>query len=97
MNLKEKAENWLMNVLLGKLVARGAVLLTGLIMGPVVQGFAAQSGIDLHVDTVKLTGGLMLAANAGFEWFKARRMANPASPAVQTNPALLPPNPVPGA
>lgn len=96
MNLKMKAENWLLNVLLGKLVARGAVLLAGFIMGPVVQGLAAQAGVDLHVDTMKLTGGLMIAANAGFEWFKARRMADPSSPAVQTNTALLPPNPIPG-
>lgn len=90
MNLKQKAENWLLNVLLGKIVSRGAALLAGLIMGPVVQGYAAQAGIDLHVDTVKLTGGLMIGANIAFEWFKAKRMANPLSPAVQTDPAKIP-------
>lgn len=89
MNLKHRAENWLLNVLLGKIVSRGGVLLAGLIMGPAVQGVAAKAGIDLHVDPVKLTGGLMIVANAAFEWFKARRMANPTSPAVQTDPAKI--------
>ena len=97
MNIKEKLENWLMNVAIGKAVSRGAVLLAGLIMGPVVQGFANQAGIDLHVDQTKLTGGLMLGANWLFEWFKAKRAANPASPTVQTDPKKVLPNNAPPA
>lgn len=85
--MKDRIESWLLNVMLGKMVARGAALLVGLIMGPIVQGYANRAGVDLHIDTVKLTGGLMLGANWLFEWFKARRMANPASPAIQTDPA----------
>ena len=88
-----KIESWLLNVAIGKAVSRGAVLIAAYLSGPIVQGIAAQAGITLAVDQKELAGGLMLGANWLFEWFKARRAKNPASPAVQTNPALVAPPP----
>lgn len=82
-------ENWLLNVFAGKLVARAAVLIAAYIAGPVVQGLAAKAGLSIAADPAKVQAGLMVAFNAAFEWFKARRMANPASPAVQTDPAKI--------
>src|ERR1035437_1661328 len=80
-------ENWLLNVFLGKLVARTAILIAAFVAGPVVQGLAAKAGIQVAIDPVKLGAELMVLGNAAFEWFKARRMANPNSPAVQTDAA----------
>ncbi len=81
----DKIEGWLLNVFLGKLVARAAILIAAYVAGPIVQGLATKAGISVAVDPAKLQVELMLLANAAFEWFKARRMANPNSPAVQTD------------
>ena len=81
--MKDKIENWMLNVFLGKLVARGVVLATAWLVGQ-----AASAHIQL--DPAQVSGALVLGANSLFEWVKARRMANPASPAVQTDPKLLP-------
>lgn len=80
-----------MNVFAGKLVARAAVLIAAYVAGPVVQGLAAQAGLSVSVDPLKLQAGMMLLANAAFEWLKARRMDNPNSPAVQTDPSKITP------
>lgn len=86
-------ENWLMNVALGKLVARIAIIAASYVAGPVIQGFAGKVGIGLSVDPVKLQAELLTLAMAAFEWFKARRAANPASVTVQTDPAKVAPAP----
>ena len=85
----DKIEGWLLNVFLGKIVARTAVLAAAYVAGPVVQGLAAKAGVQVAVDPVKLQVELMILANAAFEWFKKRRMANPVSPATQTDPSKL--------
>lgn len=98
MNLKEKAENWLMNVFAGKILARAAVSIAGAIVGaaaaPVIAGHPLP-GIVL--DQVQISEFLVaVGAGAGhaiFEWFKAKRMANPLSPTVQTDPAKAQPAP----
>ncbi len=81
----DKIEGWLLNVFLGKLVARAAVIIAAYVAGPIVQGLATKAGVTVSVDPLKLQVEMMLLANAAFEWFKARRMANPNSPAVQTD------------
>ena len=86
-------ENYLLNVFLGKLIARGAVTVAGGLIGFLAtdkaQSLLALLGVHLQIDQTTMVAGLTTigagAAHAGYEWFKARRMANPASPAVQTD------------
>lgn len=82
-----KLEDFLLNKFAGKLIARGVVLLAGLVVGK-----AASVGV--HMDPTEVAGAFGLGATWLFEWFKARRMANPNSPAVQTDkskPGAVPP------
>lgn len=80
-----KLEDWLLNIFVGKVVARTAVMLAGYVAGPVVQSLAGKAGVSVSVDPLKLQAAMMIALQIGFEYFKARRMANPNSPAVQTD------------
>ena len=87
-NLREnemlnKLEGFLLNKFAGKLIARGVVILSSLIVGKAASA-------KIHLDPLEVAGALTLAGNAAFEWFKARRMANPMSPAVQTDVAKAP-------
>lgn len=91
MNIKDKIEDWLLNKFAGKLLARAAVTIAAYVAGPVVQGLAAKAGIAVSVNPGELEAGLIVAAHSAFEWFKARRMKNPTSPAVQTDKTLDPP------
>lgn len=89
----KKLEDFILNKFVGKLIARGAVILASVIVGK-----AASAHISL--DQAEVIGAITLAANGLFEWIKARRMANPASPAVQTDlskvvPAATPETPKP--
>lgn len=79
-------ENWLLNVFMGKVFARLAVTLVGVVASLPVQHILAMAGIQVQIDPVALAGGMTILAHAAFEWFKSKRMANPASPAVQTDP-----------
>lgn len=79
-----KIEDFLLNKFAGKLLARGAVIASGWLAG------LALSQAGVHLDQAELQGAMILAANSLFEWFKAKRMANPASPAVQTDASKLP-------
>lgn len=79
-------ENWIFNVLIGKLVARMVVTLVAALSSAAVKPILAQFGLHIEIDQAELTTGMIAAAHAAYEWFKARRMANPASPAVQTDP-----------
>lgn len=74
-------ENFLLNQFGGKLIARGVVLASAFIVAQ-----AAAEGLTLN--PVEVTGALMIWADWAFEWFKKRRMANPNSPAIQTDPKL---------
>jgi len=111
MKLLERAEDFLMNKLAGKLIARGATSLGGTIaalavawlgsdqaQAALVKGLALAGPIldaaGVHVSSGPINqvalgsaigGVLVAAAHAGFEWFKAKRAANPASPTVQTD------------
>lgn len=85
--MKNKIESWLLNVLAGKIVARAAVTIVAWVGSVGVQAVLKQAGIQVQIDPAELTTGLIAGGHAVFEWFKARRMANPLSPAVQTDPA----------
>ena len=81
----DKIEGWLLNVALGKFATRAAILIAAYVAGPIVQGLAAKAGLQIAIDPAKLQVEMMIGANAAFEWFKARRAANPNSPAIQTD------------
>ena len=63
----KKLEDFLFNKFAGKIIARGAVTLAGLISAKL----AALAGI--HVDPLELQAALIAAAHAAFEWIKAKR------------------------
>ena len=79
-------ENWVFNVLIGKLVARLIVTLVAALSSAAVKPILAQFGLHVEIDQAQLTTGMIVTAHAVYEWVKAQRMANPASPAVQTDP-----------
>lgn len=87
----DKIEGWLLNVFLGKVLTRVAIVIAAYVAGPLVQGLAVNAGIHIAIDPAKLQAELMTLSLVAFEWFKKRRMANPSSPAVQTDPALIAP------
>lgn len=67
-------ENWLFNVMLGKLVARACVTIAAFVASSAVQAALAHYGVHgVTVDPVELNTGLVLAAHAAYEWFKAWR------------------------
>ena len=80
-----KIENWLLNVFIGKVITRMAVTIIGLIASAPVQAVLAQMGVQVQIDSTTLAGGMIALAHAIFEYFKKRRMANPESPAIQTD------------
>lgn len=84
-------ENWLLNVAIGKAVARLAVTAAAYAAAPAARALLLQAGISYSVDPAALAAGLIAAGHAAFEWFKARRAANPNSVTTQTNPALIVP------
>ncbi len=81
----DKIEGWLLNVFAGKLVAREAVTIAAAAMAPAIQAVLAKYGVHYTINSTELAVGMIAGAHAAFEWFKARRMANPNSPAVQTD------------
>jgi hypothetical protein len=95
----DKIESFFMNQFAGKVIARGAVTLAGVIAAylgsPAAQagiakglGLLATVGLHVQIDPVNqtvLAGAFIAGAQWVFEWFKARRAANPASPTVQTD------------
>lgn len=84
-----RVEGWLLNVFLGKLLARAAVTITAYVASTQVQNALALAGVHgLVIDRAELTAGLIAAAHVIFEYFKKRRMANPGSPAVQTDESV---------
>lgn len=94
-------EDWLLNKFWGKIVARATVGLAGAIAAGLVSpkpasllASAAAHGVSLSVDPNAVAAAVVTAGSmAGhwiFEWFKARRMANPNSPAVQTDDTKAP-------
>lgn len=85
MNIKQKIEGWLFNVYGGKLVARGAVLAAALVSTKLLPFVAASTGVVIPFTEAQVLASLTAAFLWAFEEIKRRRMANPASPAVQTD------------
>ena len=85
MKIRERIEGWLLNRFGGKILARLAVTIVAYLASAPIQALLAKAGISLAVNPDELTAGLIAGAHAIFEWFKARRAANPASPAIQTD------------
>lgn len=83
-----KIEDFLLNKFAGKIIARGAVILGGIVVGK-----AASAHITL--DQTEVIAAFTAGANWIFEWFKARRMKNPSSPAVQTDLSKVTSDPEP--
>lgn len=77
-----KLEDFFLNKFAGKLLARAAVTLAGVLVGQA-------ASLQISLDPAEVTLALTTAAHAAFEWFKARRMKNPNSPAVQTDASKL--------
>lgn len=73
-----KVENFFLNKFAGKLIARGAVLVAGLLVGQA-------ASFQVSLDPAEVQAAVVLAFNSLFEYIKARRMANPTSAAVQTD------------
>ncbi len=74
----DKIEDFFLNRFAGKLIARAAVTVAAYLASGVV-------GVHINVDPNELAAAITLAAHGAFEWFRARRAKNPASPAVQTD------------
>ena len=87
-------ENWVFNVYGGKLVARGAALASGWIIAHALPVIAAKAGVPLPFTPDQITAGMLSLSMFLFETIKKARMANPASPAVQTD-ARLPGSDIP--
>ena len=87
MNIKQKIEGWLFNVYGGKIVARGATLAAAWIFSKALPLIAAKTGVVIPFTEAQILGSLLAASMWAFEEIKRRRMANPASPAVQTDPS----------
>ena len=91
MNIKERIENWLLNVYGGKIVARGATLAAAWVFSKLLPLIAVKTGVVIPCTEAQILGSLLAASMWVFEEVKRRRMKNPASPTVQTDKALLPP------
>lgn len=99
----KKIEDFFMNQLAGKLISRGAVIAAGGIAAYASSApaqallgkaafIASIFGVPLppiHVNEIALATALATGANWLFEYFKARRMANPESVTVQTDKTKL--------
>lgn len=80
-----KIEDFLMNRFAGKAIARIAIVVAGYIAGPLASLVLAKTGVAIHVDPTEVQTSVTSALMLGFEWFKAKRAANPNSVTVQTD------------
>ena len=78
-------ENWIFNVYGGKLVARGAALASAWLIAHALPAIAAKAGVPLPYTPEQITSGMLALSMFLFETVKKARMANPSSPAVQTD------------
>lgn len=84
--MRAKLENWIFNVLVGKLAARAAISIVALVASTKIQAAMAFVGIHgVEINPIELAGAMVIASHSAFEWFKAMRMKSPNSPAVQTD------------
>lgn len=83
--MKNWIEGWIFNVYGGKIVARGTTLAAGWLFAHLIPSAAAYFGVVVPFSQDQLTASLMAFSMWVFEEVKKRRMANPASPAVQTD------------
>lgn len=68
-------ENWLLNVFVGKLVARACVTVAAFVASQGVQAALAHYGVHgVTIDPVELNTGAIALGHAAFEWFKAWRL-----------------------
>ena len=73
-------ENWLLNVFLGKIIARAAVTIAGLAAAGGIHDALSAYGVQVQIDPTLLAGGTTVAAHALFEWVKKSRLATAAAP-----------------
>ncbi len=78
-------ENWIFNVYGGKIVARGAALAAAWVIAHALPAIAAKTGVPLPFTPEQITAGMLSLSMFIFETIKKFRMANPNSPAVQTD------------
>jgi len=82
-------ENWLLNVFLGKVVARAAVTVaSALAAGPVHEGLAA-IGLSVDINQTAFAAGVIGLGQAAFEWYKKKRLAPTAPPAPPVTKAAI--------
>lgn len=76
-------ENWLLNVFVGKLVARACVTVASFAASAGVQAALAHYGVHgVTIDPVELNAGAVLLGHSAFEAFKAWHMKSQAAPVV---------------
>ena len=71
-------QDWLLNQFVGKLVARTAVTIAGAVAGPAVQAILSKAGVTVVVDPAQLQLGMVAAAHAAYEAYKAWHQGTPA-------------------
>lgn len=79
-------ESWIVNKFAGKVSTQVVVIVASYLSSAPVRELLAKLGVSITVDQAALQAGVTAFAAVAYEWFKKRRRANPASPAVQTDP-----------
>lgn len=69
-----KLEGWLFNKVAGKLVARAAVTLCGLLASEKVKAVLSAYGVSVEVRPEELAAGAIAAGHGLYEWFKHWRI-----------------------
>lgn len=78
--MRQWIENFFLRNFAGKLIARAAVTVAGIVAGSKVQGAAAAVGISISIDPTILEGALSTGALYLYELVKAKRAGKPAPP-----------------
>jgi hypothetical protein len=69
----KRLENFLLNKIMGKMLARAAVTATAFICGPLVKIVETKTGIHIPLSDVEVNAALITGAHALFEMLKAWR------------------------
>lgn len=80
-----KIEDFFLNKLAGQVIARLSILAATLVSGPLAAYVTAKTGVHLTVSPVEVQMAVGSLLTLAFGKLKAMRMANPNSPAVQTD------------
>lgn len=79
-------ESWFLTVFAGKILARLAVTIAGVLAaGPIHNGLASV-GVSVNIDQTAFAAGTIALAQAGFEWYKKARVV----PAAMQVPTVTP-------